>query len=112
MRVEFDSIAREKLEKALNGQQGYFKLITENEGCATGGIFNILLLSEPEAADKPIESEAFSFLVDSQQEIYFEQTLRLKGHPTFPSFRLSSDSMLYSDHVIIKDRRVNLNKAV
>lgn len=106
MKIEFDSIAKEKLEKSLNGKGGYFKLIAEYEGCSTGSSYSILLVDAPEAADRKVESEAFSFLVDSQQEIYFEDTVRLKGHPTYPSFRLSSDSMLYTDHVILKDKRV------
>lgn len=105
MYIQIDSNARERLEKSLNGQAGYFKLITEYEGCSTGSNYSILLISEPEATDRVIESDAFHFVIDPHQEIYFEDTLRLKGHLTFSSYRLSSDSMLYSDHVILKDRR-------
>jgi uncharacterized protein YqkB len=112
MKIEFDSIAKEKLEKALNGKDGYFKLITEYEGCSTGGSFSILIIDEPQASDKAVESEAFHFVIDTQQEVYFEQRLRLKGHPTYPSFRLSSDSMLYSDHVLLKDKRQSLKATV
>jgi uncharacterized protein YqkB len=107
MNIQMDSYAKERLLRSLNGQVGHFKLIAEAEGCSIGGNYSILLVSEPGPTDVAIQSEAFSFLVDKQQAVTFEPTLRLKGRPTYPSYRLSSDSRLYSDHVILKDHRIS-----
>lgn len=45
-------------------------------------------------------------MVDRQQEILFDDVLRLFAHENYPTYRLSSDSMLYSNNVVLKDKRV------
>ncbi|MGG6311804.1 iron-sulfur cluster biosynthesis family protein [Paenibacillus macerans] len=105
MKVEITNLTKEKLQKSLGGEPGYFKLVGETEGCSAGSVYSLHLVREPLPTDVPVASDGFSFVVDRQQEILFDGVMRLYAHDNYPTFRLSSDSMLYSDHVVLKDKR-------
>lgn len=106
MRVDMTNLTKEKLAQSLGGQPGYFKLVGESEGCSAAGVYSLHLVSEPLPTDIAFESGGFTFLVDRQQEILFDDVLRLYAHENYPTYRLSSDSMLYSNNVVLKDKRV------
>lgn len=106
MRVEMTNLTKEKLQQSLGGRLGYFKLVGESEGCSAAGVYSLHLISEPLPTDIAFESGGFTFLVDRQQEILFDEVMRLLAHDYFPTFRLSSDSMLYSNNAVLKDKRV------
>lgn len=106
MRVDMTNLTKEKLQQSLGGRPGYFKLVGESEGCSAAGVYSLHLISEPLPTDIAFESGGFTFLVDRQQEILFDEVMRLLAHDHFPTFRLSSDSMLYSNNVVLKDNRV------
>ncbi|GJM77596.1 iron-sulfur cluster biosynthesis family protein [Paenibacillus sp.] len=106
MRVDMTNLTKEKLQQSLGGRPGYFKLVGESEGCSAAGVYSLHLISEPLPTDIAFESGGFTFLVDRQQEILFDEVMRLLAHDHFPTFRLSSDSMLYSNNVVLKDKRV------
>lgn len=107
MKIQFTSLTKGKLQQSLDGQNGYFKLVSDSGGNKANGLYSIHLVKEPLDTDLPVESEddRFSFLVDREQQQLFDQTLRLHAYENFPTFRLSSDSMLYNDHVVLKDKR-------
>ncbi|MNV86461.1 hypothetical protein D3C71_1804990 [compost metagenome] len=105
MRVEYDVFTGEKLRQSLKSAPAYIKLVNEAEGCSAGGVFTLHLLNEPSPTDVRVESPDFDFLVDRQEQILFDDVMRLQADETFPSYRLSSDSMLFSNHVVVKDKR-------
>ncbi|MDU4695421.1 MULTISPECIES: iron-sulfur cluster biosynthesis family protein [Paenibacillus] len=106
MRIEMTDLTKAKLQQSLGGRPGYFKLVGESEGCSAAGVYSLHLISEPLPTDITFESGGLTFLVDRQQEILFDDVMRLLAHDQFPTYRLSSDSMLYSNNVVLKEKRV------
>lgn len=105
--LELDSLSVERLEMALSGRPGMFKLFYDTEDCGCNGVLVILVVTAPNATDKAVQSEPYSFWVDQQQEQQFDSRMRLEADPSYPSFKLSSDAGIFSSNVRIQDRRAN-----
>lgn len=105
MRIEYDAFTADKLRHSLKDSNGYIKLVNETEGCSANGVYSLHLLNEPKPMDVPFESGEFHFVVDRQEQILFDDVMRLKADPVSNAYRLSSDSMLYSSNVKLKDKR-------
>lgn len=110
LKIQYSPLTKGKLQQSLNGHDGYFKLVSDSEESRANGLYSIHLVNEPLDTDLEVETEdhEFSFLVDRGQESLFEDTVRLHAYENFPTFRLSSDSMLYNDHVVLKDKRSDI----
>ncbi|WP_306431091.1 iron-sulfur cluster biosynthesis family protein [Paenibacillus sp. XY044] len=63
------------------------------------------ILEQPLDTDIKITVKTFTFLVDRQQESLFDNVLKLEADRSYPSFKVTSDSSLYSSNVRIKDVR-------
>ncbi|URJ46899.1 iron-sulfur cluster biosynthesis family protein [Paenibacillus polymyxa] len=104
--LELDSLSVERLELALSGRPGMFKLFYDTEDCGCNGVLVILVVTTPNATDKAVQSEPYSFWVDRQQEQQFDGRMRLEADPSYPSFKLSSDAGIFSSNIRIKDVRI------
>ncbi|WP_019911105.1 iron-sulfur cluster biosynthesis family protein [Paenibacillus sp. HW567] len=105
MYIQLDTLASKRLEEHLAEQSGYLKLFYDTEGCGCNGVLVIQIVSEPNNTDIVIQREPFTFLCDRQQESLFDERMRLEADEHYPSFKLSSDSSLFSNNVRIQDLR-------
>lgn len=105
MIIQVSPQAESRLNAKLGDQPGFFKLFYDTAGCGCDGITVLLIINEPDSDDIPIESGSLPFLINKQQRIYFDSHLRLQSENSFPSYRLSSDSMIYGSNIKIHDLR-------
>ncbi|WP_060535279.1 iron-sulfur cluster biosynthesis family protein [Paenibacillus bovis] len=106
MRIQLTELADQKLKASLGEQTGMYKLLYDTgEGCGCDGIPVLLIVDQQDANDTVIETNSLPILIDRQHEIYFEASMYLDAEPNFTSFKLRSDSMLYSSNVKIRDLR-------
>lgn len=105
MIIQFDDYTEEKLSESLEGLPGYFKLFYDTEDCGCNGVLAIRILEQPLETDITVPVGSFSFLIDRAQESLFDDTMRLEADPAYPSFKVSSDSALFSTNVRITDGR-------
>lgn len=103
--LELDSLTVERLDSALSGRPGMFKLFYDTEGCGCNGVIAIMVITAADATDREVQSEPYSFWVDRQQEQQFDSRMRLEADPDYPSFRLISDAGILSGNVRIQDVR-------
>nr|WP_260869125.1 iron-sulfur cluster biosynthesis family protein [Paenibacillus sp. Y412MC10] len=69
----------------------------------------IEILEQPLDTDIKVTVETFTFLIDRQQESLFDNVLKLEADRAYPSFKVTSDSSLYSTNVRIKDVRQHIH---
>lgn len=105
MNIEVTPLAERRLEEHLGGSGGVFRLFYDTEGCGCDGISVLQMVSEPSEHDLTVASNKLSFVVDRQQQIFFNESLRLDADPNYPSFSLRSDSMTYGKNVKAVDLR-------
>ncbi|GIP26373.1 hypothetical protein J23TS9_15030 [Paenibacillus sp. J23TS9] len=105
MIILIDSYTEEKLAKSLIGRPGFFKLFYDTENCGCNGVLAIEIVEQPLETDIKVSVKKFTFLIDMQQESLFDKVLKLEADRTYPSFKVTSDSALYSTNVRIKDDR-------
>lgn len=104
--LELDPLSVERLDSALSGRPGMFKLFYDTEGCGCNGVIVIQVTTTANATDREVQSEPYSFWVDQQQEQQFDSRMRLEADPNYPSFRLISDAGTLSTNIRIQDVRV------
>lgn len=107
MIIQIDDYTEEKLSERLKGRPGYFKLFYDTENCGCNGVLAIRILEKPLETDITVPVRSFSFLIDRQQESQFDDIVKLEADPAYPSFKVSSDSALYSTNVRISDGRAS-----
>ncbi|WP_136605510.1 iron-sulfur cluster biosynthesis family protein [Paenibacillus dokdonensis] len=105
MIIVIDPYTEEKLTQSLAGRPGFFKLFYDTENCGCNGVLAIEILERPLDTDVKVPVNKFTFLVDKQQESLFDKALKLEADRTYPSFKVTSDSALYSTNVRIQDGR-------
>lgn len=82
-----------------------FKLFYDTVGCGCDGINVLLIVSEVEQGDSRIETNSLPFIVSRQQEIFYEDKLRLDAEERFSSYKLVSDSQIYGNNIMVRDMR-------
>ncbi|MGF7047209.1 uncharacterized protein YqkB [Paenibacillus sp. DS2015] len=105
MIIQLTPLAEDRLKTSLGDQPGYFKLFYDTEGCGCDGISVLLIINGPDSGDINVDAGLIPLLINPQQAIYYEEFMRLDADPNYPSFKLSSDSMVYSTNVTIRDIR-------
>ncbi|MFC3747006.1 iron-sulfur cluster biosynthesis family protein [Paenibacillus sp. GCM10012306] len=110
MIILIDAYTEEKLTESLAGHPGFFKLFYDTENCGCNGVLAIDILEQPLDTDITVTVKNFTFLIDRQQESLFDNVLKLEADPTYPSFKVTSDSALYSTNVRIRDVRDIANR--
>ncbi len=105
MIILIDSYTEEKLAESLAGGPGFFKLFYDTEDCGCNGVLAIKIVEQPLDTDIQVPVNKFTFLIDKQQESLFDHVLKLEADRNYPSFKVTSDSALYSSNVRIKDAR-------
>lgn len=108
MMIQVTPLAERKLKESLGDQPGFFKLFYDTEGCGCDGINVLLIVSEVEDGDSTIDAGSLPFIVSRQQEIFYEDQMRLDTEERFSSFKLDSDSQIYGKNILVKDMR-NVN---
>jgi len=106
MNLHLDLLSQQRLEEALAGEPGIFKLFYDTEDCGCNGVLVIQIVSEPRSTDLVIQSEPFPFVCDRQQESLFDHTMRLEADPNYPAFKLISDSNIFSTNIRLRDIRL------
>lgn len=105
MNIQVTPLAERKLTERLGGKPGLFKLFFDTEGCGCDGINVLLIVDEAAPGDIHIEAGSLPFIVSGQQEIFYEDRMRLDGEERFSSFKLDSDSQIYSKNILVRDLR-------
>ncbi|WP_226001436.1 iron-sulfur cluster biosynthesis family protein [Paenibacillus sp. BJ-4] len=103
--LELDPLSVERLDSALSGRPGMFKLFYDTEGCGCNGVIVIQVITTANATDRIVQSEPYSFWVDRQQEQQFDSRMKLEADPNYPSFKLISDAGILSGNIRIQDVR-------
>ena len=106
MIIKLNDLTTKRLEESFGDQPGYFKIFYDTEGCGCNGVIVILIVSEPLHTDIEIQKEPFVFLCDRQQESLFDEVMRLEADENYPSYKLTSDSSLFSNNISLKDTRL------
>ena len=105
MLIQVTPLAEEKLRAKLGDQPGIFKLFYDTEGCGCDGINVLLIVNEASNEDISIEAGSLNFIVSRQQEIFYEEKMRLDAEAPFSSFKLDSDSQIYGKNIQVRDVR-------
>ncbi|MEK4461252.1 iron-sulfur cluster biosynthesis family protein [Paenibacillus sp. FSL H8-0315] len=105
MMIQVTPLAERKLKERLGDQPGFFKLFYDTVGCGCDGINVLLIVSEVEQGDSRIETNSLPFIVSRQQEIFYEDKLRLDAEERFSSYKLVSDSQIYGNNIMVRDMR-------
>jgi len=105
MMIQVTPLAEKKLTERLGDQPGIFKLFYDTEGCGCDGINVLLIVNEANAGDLSVEAGKLPFVVAHQQEIFYEDKLRLDADARHASFKLDSDSQIYGTNVLVRDMR-------
>lgn len=98
-------VAEAKLKQQLGGQPGMFKLFYDTEGCGCDGINVLLIVNRAGDGEVPVETDSLPFIISRQQEIFYEEYLRLDAEEHYSSFKLSSDSQIYGSNILVRDIR-------
>ncbi|WP_379129782.1 iron-sulfur cluster biosynthesis family protein [Paenibacillus sp. sgz500958] len=105
MIIQVTPTAEKKLIERLGDQPGIFKLFYDTVDCGCDGINVLLIVDETGPEDLTIEAGKLSFAVSRQQEIFYEERMRLDAEDRFSSFKLDSDSQIYGTNVLVRDTR-------
>ncbi|MNP27888.1 hypothetical protein D3C76_1208200 [compost metagenome] len=105
IKIEITPLAKQRIQESLGDKPGVIKLIYDTEGCGCDGINRLLIQPESGKFDTPIDASPFTFVVDQQHQIFYEDKLKLDAEENYPVFKLSSDSSTYSTNVSIQDLR-------
>jgi uncharacterized protein YqkB len=105
MQLHITELAANRLTEHLNDQAGSFKIFYDTEGCGCNGVIVILIVDKPDPLDVAIETNLSPFYVDAKQQFNLEQQMKLDAEPNYPSFKLSSDSGVFSSNVRVRDTR-------
>lgn len=104
--IQVTPLAERKLKERLGDQPGFFKLFYDTVGCGCDGINVLLIVSEVEQGDSRIETNSLPFIVKMrQQEIFYEDKMRLDAEERFSSYKLVSDSQIYGNNIMVRDMR-------
>ncbi|QUL57843.1 iron-sulfur cluster biosynthesis family protein [Paenibacillus tritici] len=105
MHIELTPLTKERLEQSLAGRPGQFKMFYDTEDCGCNGVLVIRIVSEPSPTDIVFQTEPFTFLCDRQQELLFDESMRLEAEEGYPAYKLTSDSTLFGSNIRVQDRR-------
>lgn len=106
MKILLDNLTTKRLEESLADRPGYFKLFYDTEDCGCNGVLVVLIVSEPNHTDIEIQKDPFVFICDRQQESLFDEVMRLQADENYPSYKLTSDSNIFSTNIRVRDTRL------
>ncbi|WP_342435981.1 iron-sulfur cluster biosynthesis family protein [Paenibacillus sp. FSL L8-0436] len=105
MKIQITPLAERKLKERLGDQPGLFKLFYDTEGCGCDGINVLLIVNEAQSGDVSIDADELPFIISRQQEIFYEEQMRLDAEERFSSFKLDSHSQIYGKNILVRDLR-------
>ncbi|MNC36993.1 hypothetical protein D3C75_855410 [compost metagenome] len=65
----------------------------------------LLIVNQAEPGDAAIETDSLPFVISRQQEIFYEDNMRLDADERIPSFKLDSHSQIYGKNILVRDTR-------
>lgn len=108
MNIQLTPQAEQKLKDKLGDKPGTIRLIydTEGCGCAVNGVPGLRIVDEPTVDDITVDTGSpVPFIVKRQQEIFFEDKMKLDADPGVYAFRLDSSGQSYGTNIQIIDIR-------
>ncbi|QWU14496.1 Uncharacterized protein YqkB [Paenibacillus sophorae] len=105
MKIQVTPLAEKRLKERLGSQPGTFKLFYDTVDCGCDGINVLLILDKPDTGDLHVEAGGLPVVVGNQHEIFYEEQLKLDADENTSSFKLSSDSQLYGQNILVRDMR-------
>lgn len=105
MIIQVSPQAEARLVEQLGEQPGFFKLFYDTTGCSSDGITVLLILNERDSDDVSIDAGSLPFVINKQQQLYYDSCLHLQSDESSPSFNLSSSSMIYGNSIKVHDLR-------
>ncbi|WP_276351461.1 iron-sulfur cluster biosynthesis family protein [Cohnella caldifontis] len=107
MKMAWSEEAVRQLRERYGPDVTGFRLVydTEGCGCAVNGVPALWAVDAPAPGHETAESEPFALSIDPRQALFFEDALRIDYRSDNRSFRLSSDSQIYTSRLILADRR-------
>jgi uncharacterized protein YqkB len=105
MELHMTPLAKERLVQRLAGKPGMYKIFYDTVGCGCNGIIVLLLVNERSEFDVDIQTDSVPFIVDPKQQHNLDHIMRLDADKNYPSFKLSSDSSLFGNNIVIRDVR-------
>jgi uncharacterized protein YqkB len=113
MKIVCSPDAVQKLRTRYGPDVAAFRLVydTEGCGCAVNGVPALWAVDEAAAGDIAADSEPFVIWHDPRHAVYFDETLRIDYRSDMKSFRLASDSQIYTSRMVLADRREQTESA-
>ncbi|NGM81324.1 iron-sulfur cluster biosynthesis family protein [Paenibacillus sp. 7124] len=105
MKIQVTPLAEKRLKERLGSRPGTFKLFYDTVDCGCDGINVLLILDKPDTGDLHVEAGDLPVVVGNQHEIFYEEQLKLDADSNTSSFKLSSDSQLYGQNILVRDTR-------
>ncbi|WP_179036094.1 iron-sulfur cluster biosynthesis family protein [Paenibacillus sp. URB8-2] len=105
MKIQLTPLAEKRLKERLGSQPGTFKLFYDTVDCGCDGINVLLIQDKPDTGDLHVEAGDLPVVVGNQHEIFYEEQLKLDADENTSSFKLSSDSQLYGQNILVRDMR-------
>jgi uncharacterized protein YqkB len=105
MKIQITPLAELKLKQHLGSQPGIFKLFYDTVGCGCDGINVLLIVNHAGEGEVPVEAGQLPFIISRQQEIFYEEQLKLDAEEHFSSYKLSSNSQIYGSNILVRDVR-------
>lgn len=109
MIIQVSPQAEQRLAQQLGDQPGFFKLFYDTDSCRSDGITVLLILNERDSDDESIDAGSLPFVINKQQQIYFESCLLLTPANRLHLFQLSSNSKSYGNNIKVVDLRDSAN---
>ena len=109
MKMEWSPEAVEQLRARFGAKLAGFRIVYDIDGCgcAVNGVPALWAVNEGEPGDAAAESGPFPLWHAPQQQVFFEEALRISYLPERRSFSLTSDSQTYTTRLVIEDRRAS-----
>ncbi|GGH47259.1 hypothetical protein GCM10008014_10430 [Paenibacillus silvae] len=109
MIIQVSPQAEQRLARQLGDQPGFFKLFYDTDSCGSDGITVLLILNERDSDDVSIDAGSLPFVINKQQQIYFESCLLLTPANRLHLFQLNSNSRSYGNNIKVVDLRDSAN---
>ncbi|CAM3864678.1 iron-sulfur cluster biosynthesis family protein [Cohnella lubricantis] len=107
MRISWSEQAVQAIREQLDADSIALRLVydTEGCGCAVNGVTALWAVAAPQADDVQAEGGPIAVWYDKQQEIFWDEELRISYAPERRTFVLASDGQIYSNRLPVQDRR-------
>jgi uncharacterized protein YqkB len=107
MNIHWSEEAIQEVQARFGLETKIWKLVFDSEGCgcSVNGVPTFWAITAPVPNDIQAGSNAFEVWYEQQQEVFFDDQLRVTYIPNTRSFQLASDGQIYSNRLKLEDKR-------